>query len=176
MSEIEKYIRGQVARLVPVINFEAQVVSVDKTQDTCVVQPAEGPEIPDVKLKSVISDADQKMICYPLVESFVTVSCLRNSYTDFYVSQYSAVEQVVTNCDNVIFNGGENGGLVNWPDAKEQHDLVKQFIEAVKNACSIPVPEPGSGANSAFQAALNSAISSIDVPSFEGLEDTKVKH
>jgi hypothetical protein len=80
-------------------------------------------------------------------------------------------------CDDIEFNGGENGGLVNWTEAKAQLDFVKQFVDAIKQlAGGMPIPEPGNGAASAFQAALNGVISSIQVPNFDDLEDTKIKH
>jgi hypothetical protein len=173
---IEEYIKRTAGRMIKVINFEAQVVSVDKNKDTIVVQPVEGDEIPDVKLKSIISDNTKKIVPYPAVGSFVTVSLLRNSNIDFYVTGFSEVEELVINCDKVVINGGDKGGLVNWTDAKTQHDKTKAFLNAIKNACATPVNEPGNGAPSAFQIALNAAISTLQVPSFESLEDTKVKH
>lgn len=176
MDFIEEYIKRTAGRLVKVINFEATVVSVDKAKDTCVIEPAEGDTIPDVKLKSVMSDNTKKIVCYPAVGSFVTVSLLRNSNIDFYVTAYSEVEEMVINCDTVKINGGDNGGLVKWTSAKGQHDKTKALLNAIKNVCSTPVNEPGNGAPSAFQAALNAAIAALQTPDFENLEDTKVKH
>jgi hypothetical protein len=173
---IEELIKKIAGRMFHVINFEAEVVSVDQDKDTCVVQAVDGDKIDEVKLKSILSDQESKFVLYPKVGSFVTCSILQNLPTECYVSQYSEIDKVVWNCEEIIINGGDKGGLVNWTDAKAQHDLVKNFITAFKNTLTTPIPEAGNGAPSAFQAALNTALGSIQAPNFDNLEDTKVKH
>jgi hypothetical protein len=181
-SFIEEFIKKSAGRLIKVINFEAEVVSVDKAKDTIKVQPVEGDEIPDVKLKSILSDNTKKIVFYPAVGSFVTVSLLRNSEVDFYVTGYSEVEEAVINCDNIVINGGENGGVVKWnPDdaggLKEELDRVKDMLTHLTNVINgAAIPEPGSGAPSALQASLKAAILMDELPTFEDLQDDKLKH
>jgi hypothetical protein len=173
---IEELIRKVAGRLIHIINFEAEVLSYDEETDTCVVKTPEDVEIDGVKLKSIVSDESSKFVSYPTVGSYVTCSILNNMPDECYVTQYSQIDKVVLNCEQVIINGGQNGGLVNWPSAKAQLDLVAQFIEVFKNNLSIPVNEPGNGAPSAFQQALNTALTSIQTANFNDLEDTIVKH
>lgn len=172
---IEEYIKRTCARLVTTINFECEVVSVDKVKDTIVVKPTEGDDIPDVKLKSVISNSTQKIVAYPAVGSFVTVSSLRNTMIDYYVSQYSEVEELKMNCDNIVINDGSKGGLVNWPDVKAELDKTNEVVNILKNLLTTWVPAPGDG-GAALKTAATAQLAGKVTGNFNDKEDTKVKH
>lgn len=174
---IEQLIQRVVGRMIKVINFEAEVKSVDDAKDTCVVMAVDGPEIPDVKLKSILSDQESKFVVYPKVGSFVTVSILQNMETECYVSQYSEIQKIVLNTDEVIINGGAKGGLVNWPDVQAELDKNNEILQAILQVITgAPITEPGNGAPSALQQSLGSALNGKTVGNFADKEDTKVKH
>jgi hypothetical protein len=156
-------------------SFEAVVVSVDKEKDTIVCKPEDSPEIPGVKLKSILSDQESKLVIYPAVGSFVTITRLHNLPLDFFVSQYSQVEEIVTNCDKVVYNGGTNGGLVNWPEAKAELDKTKEVVEAIKTALTNWVVVGGDGGG-ALKVAFTAAIAGKTVGNYDDKEDLKVKH
>lgn len=158
-----------------VINFEAKVISVDKDKDTCVVQAEDAPEIEGVKLRSIIGNIATKLIVYPVVNSYVTVSCLHNMPNELYVSQVSEVDEIITNCEQVTYNGGENGGLVNWPDLKTQLDKTNEVVDAIKEAMTnwVVVPNDGGGA---LKTLFNAAIAGKTTGNYEDLEDTKFLH
>jgi hypothetical protein len=174
-SYIEEFIKKSAGRLIKVINFEAEVVSVDKTKDTIVVKPAEGDDIPDVKLKSILSNNTKKIVLYPAEGSFVTVSLLRNSEVDFYVTGYSEVEEAVINCDNIVINGGANGGLVNWSSVKEQLDKTNEVVQALVNSLTGWTPVANDG-GAALQIYANGQLAGKSVGNYADKEDTKVKH
>jgi hypothetical protein len=156
-------------------NIEGKVISVDKVKDTCVVKPEDGPEIPGVKLKSVISNATTKLVVYPKVDSYVTIGRLYNMELECFVAQVSEVDEIRTNCENVIYNGGDNGGLVNWPAVKDELDKTNEVVNIIKQTLGTWVPVGGDG-GAALKTAFNAAIVGKNVGDFDNKEDTKVKH
>lgn len=174
-EKIRERLKEMASEVGPQVSMLAQVKSVDEAAMTCELYDDEsGLDYYDVRLRPVL-DNNKSLTLVPKIDTWVLAIRIEDS-DDWMIIACGEFEKVLIDCDEIVLNGGTKGGLVNWPDAKAQHDLVKQFIEAVKQACSTPVNEPGSGAPSAFQAALNSALSSIQAPSFDNLEDGKVKH
>jgi hypothetical protein len=155
---------------VPIIVEPATVLSVDVDQLTCVVQLLDETEIPDVRLKAGIDGITDGLLQFPKVESVVLVGMIGNKINTRFVILYSEV-------DEVRFFNGENGGLVIWPNTKTELDKVKDLLTAIVNVLDgAPIPEPGSGAPSALQNALKTAITGKTLPSFEDLVNDKVKH
>lgn len=176
MTAIEEFIRKTVLRFVKMQSFEAEVVSVDKLKDTIVVKPAEGDNIPDVKLKAIISTNTKKIVLYPAVGSFVTVTLLRNSDVDYYVSQYSEVEETIINCDNIVINGGDNHGLVKIADLVTRMNLIEQKVNDVVskfNAHTHTGVTAGGGVSGITATPVVGALTETNQAQ---LEDTKVKH
>lgn len=174
-AQIREALKRMAGEVGPQFSMLAQVKSVSEDDFTCDLYDDEsGLDFFDVRLRPVI-DGKESLTIIPKVDSWVLAIRLEDS-DDWMIIAVGEAEKFHLKCDQIVINGGSKGGLVNWPDAKEQHDLVKQFITAVKEVCGTPITEPGNGAPSAFQAALNSAVSSIQTPTFNNLEDTKVKH
>lgn len=175
-DQIRKKLKQMASEVGPDVSLLALVKSVDEGEKTCVlIDDDSGMEFPEVRLRPVI-DGKNSLTLIPKLDTWALAVRIEDG-DDWMVIGVGEVQKVLLDCDEIIINGGSKGGLVNWPDAKAQHDLVKNFITAVKNVCSTaPIPEPGNGAASAFQAALNSALNSINAPSFENLVDNKVKH
>jgi hypothetical protein len=78
-------------------------------------------------------------------------------------------------CDNVIINDGTNGGLVNWPAAKEQLDKTNEVVQALVDALKNWVVVPNDG-GAALQAYATAQLAGKAIGDFDDLEDTKVKH
>jgi hypothetical protein len=172
---IEELIKRVAGKLIKVINFEAEVISVDQVKDICVVKPVDGSEIDGVKLKSILSDAASKFVIYPKVGSFVTVSILQNMETECYVSQYSEIEKIVLNTDVIVINNGDNGGLVNWPSVKAELDKTNQVVNALVQSLTGFTPVPNDGGN-ALKIYATSQLSGKQVGDYNDKEDTKFKH
>lgn len=174
---LEDLIKSILKRYSKTKNFEGEVVSVDELKETCVVKPVDAPELFGVRLKSIIGTTSSRLVIIPKVGSYVTVSVLNNIETETYVTQFSEVDKILTNCENVIYNEGSKGGLVNWPDAKVQLEKTNELLQALIGAINgAPIPEPGSGSPSALQAALKGALVGKQLGDYSNLEDTKVKH
>lgn len=149
--------------------FPAEVLSVDLNTHTIKVKPVGRAEIPDVRLKAGEESENTGIVEVPEVNSSVLVGLIGNDKNTAYVVKCSKVS-------SVIINGGDLGGLIKIEELKSELDKYNQLLEAFLNALSTPVSEPGNGAPSAFQAALNSALSSKQLPDFAQIEDDKVKH
>lgn len=176
---IEEQIRQALSSYIKRINPDATVLgtvkSVDETAATCTVWDEDSQTtLYDVRLRPTL-DGNKSITLIPAFNTWALAVRIEDS-EDWMVLAVGELAKYFITCSNVVINDGQNGGLVNWPDAKTELDKVKQFITAFKNCLSVPVSEAGGGAPSAFQAAMNSAMSSTAVPSFENLEDPKVKH
>jgi hypothetical protein len=87
----------------PVYLIDATVISVDKSKRNCVCQALSGKTqntLNDVRLMASLDDG---MLLLPSIGS--TVVIMRNELIDPVIIQYSQVDQI-------IFNGGDLGGLV----------------------------------------------------------------
>lgn len=73
-------------------------------------------------------------------------------------------------------NGTEYGGIIKIEELKNElekiNTFLKKFVETLKTA----VTEPGNGAPSALQQALNTALSTLPFADFTQIENEKVKH
>ena len=172
---LEELIKSVLKRFSKTRNYEGEVVSVDEVKETCVVKPVDAPELLGVRLKSIIGNTTTSLVIIPKVGSYVTVSVLNNIETETYVTQFSEVEKILTNCDNVIYNGGTKGGLVNWPDAKVQLDKTNEVLQAVVDALKNWTPVASDG-GAALKTFFNLQLGSKTKGDFNNLEDTKVKH
>lgn len=83
---------------------------------------------------------------------------------------------IARNSGNVEINGTNLGGAVIAGELQAQLEKNNQILQAIKQVLSVPVNEPGGGSPSAFQAALNAAVSSLPIGSFDHIENEKVKH
>lgn len=172
---IEELIKSVVKRYVKTINFEAKVLSVDKTKDTCVIQAEDAPEIEGVKLRSILGDVATKLIVYPKVNSYVIVSLLYNMDAEVYVSQVSEVDEIITNCEQITYNGGENGGLVKVNELKTQLDKTNDVVNTIVNSLKNWITVPNDG-GAALKTLFNANIGIKVVGDFSGIENEKIKH
>lgn len=150
--------------------FEAIVLERDDENMTVDVEPFEEAELFDVRLKAGIDQVQQGIVEFPTVGSTVLVGIIRNNVETCFILKCSEVEKIV-------INGGELGGLVNWPDVKAELQKNNEILEAMLDILTgAPVNEPGNGAPSALQASLSGALAAKQVGDFEDKEDLKVMH
>lgn len=113
--------------------FTAKVKSVDG--EVCSVE-TEGLTLTDVRLRAVVNGEESKMLVTPKTESYVTVLDVRGDMRELLVVavsevekvEVSEVEKVEVTAEKVIFNGGNNGGLINIDKLTEKlNALVKEL-------------------------------------------------
>lgn len=165
-----------------------QVIPGEVTEVTapyyCTVKPVNGPEIYEVRLRASIDNSDTGFIEVPKKNSTVLIGLIGNSSDNCFVVKCSEVEKVLMKVGAKIFELNENGVFLNgdtWSTVKGNiltpaMDANKQFLTAFKQLLSTPINEPGNGAPSAFQAALNLALSGLQLGDHSQIENTNVKH
>lgn len=155
----------------PVYPIPAEVIAVndDKTID---VQPlTDDPEFFEVRINADIQAAAGIRIV-PKVGSKVFV--LPMNHEAAIVVLTSEVEKIFVDCENIVFNGGDNA-LVKWNDLKAELDKTKEAVDAILNVFSswTPVPNDGGGA---LKTAASSQLAGKTTGNYNGLEDETIKH
>ncbi|EMB23321.1 hypothetical protein [Treponema denticola] len=77
---------------------------------------------------------------------------------------------------NIELNGSDFGGLIKIEELKMQLQKNMAILNGILGTLKAPIPEPGNGAPSAFQAALITAIGTMQTGDFSNIENKKVKH
>lgn len=118
--------------------FTAKVLSTDG--ETCCVD-ADGLVLSDVQLRAVVNGEESGILITPKTGSYVTVADLSGDLTRIVVVGFSEVEKIEVNADDkIIFNGGQNKGLVkvekmvNWMQ-KVYNDL--QYLTVLLSSSTV---------------------------------------
>lgn len=144
------------------------VKSVDEEKLTCVVTLLDQTEIMDVRLKAAVDEVTEGLVQIPAVGSSVLVALIGNKIENRFVMLYSNVVKV-------SFYGGENGGLVNWPDVKAELDKTNAVVNALVQSLTGWTPVPNDG-GSALKIYATTQIGALQVGDFDDKEDLKVLH
>jgi hypothetical protein len=173
-EQIRQSLKKMASEVGPDHSLLAQVKSVDAENKLCDLYDDDSDlDFYDVRLQPVI-DGKQSIVLVPKVDSWVLAVRLEGT-DDWAIVWAEQLEKYIVECDNVEFNGGENGGLVNWPDAKAQLDKSNEVLGIIMNTLTTWTPIPNDG-GAALKTAFSTAIAGKTLGSFEDLEDTKVKH
>lgn len=73
-------------------------------------------------------------------------------------------------------NGSDYGGLIKIEELKMQLQKNTAILNGLLGVLKAPVTEPGNGSPSVFQAALLSAIGTMQTGDFSNIENKKVVH
>ena len=150
----------------------AQVVSVDENKSTCTVRIKgvnQSVDVPNVNLQTGVCDGLQII---PVVGSDVLV--ITSTYNQSYIIQYSDVDKfylqvgdsevTINNDGSMQLNDGSYDGLVKVQELTQKLNDLENDVNNLKNilqtVLTTTVNEPGNGAPSAFQIAMNAALAS----------------
>lgn len=167
MKSLEQLIQTTVKRMMPVQAFTGKVVSVDKDNNTCMVDD-EGLEL-QCRLVSAVDGSDQVLVIYPAIESLVTCLILNNDAAQCQVIGYTRI-------DEVYLGGNENGGLTITPELKSQLDVMTARIDTIIDAITNAAVAPADG-GATFKANMIATLEgNTDKEDFSEIENDKVKH
>lgn len=110
--------------------FPAIVVAVNKDKGTCVVE-ADGLQLLDVQLSSILDGNNQKFYLFPKQESSVLVSPINEDLNRLYVESYSEIESLDLNIEQVRFQVDKDGFLLK-KENETLRKLMSDLIAAIK--------------------------------------------
>jgi hypothetical protein len=173
-EQIRRALKEMASEVGPDSSLVAKVKSVDETNLTCdLIDDQSQLDFNDVLLRPVI-DGSESLTIIPKVNSWVLAIRMEDS-DDWVIIYCCDVAKFRLKCDDISFNGGTKGGLVNWPDAKVQLDKSNQIIAAMVSVFNSWTPVANDG-GAALKTAMATALSGKSVGHFDNLEDTRVKH
>jgi hypothetical protein len=180
-------LRKMIRKEIVAVTIPMTVVSVDKAKATCTCKEEDSDVYPNVRLKSVADDSNIGAIIYPAVNSEVLVSKIMNDENNLFIVKINTVESILITVKDVfkcelkpdgklIFNSGENKGLVKLLQAVENFDKIKNYADAIETAAG--------GIASALEGLVpgtSLTYSGITEPAkaacvFVDMENTKIEH
>lgn len=173
MSKLSEAFKQLMANQEEAYSMVCTVKSVDEDARTCNVEPLNGDaDIPSVNLQANIELAEG-VVLIPKVDSFVIVTFLTKDRA--FVSQFAELSKILVDTPEVIFNGGDNGGLINIEELKTQINKNSGAIDALLNLFSswVVVPSDGGAALKTLSSTVLAGKSTADLSS---IEDETVKH
>lgn len=147
--------------------FEAEVVSVDKGGNTCVVKKMGSEvEFEDIRLISDTENTDSNTVFYPQVGSMVSIA--------FDTTTLSGFVAIAGQTEEIVLNGGENGGLVIIDALIKKLNAIEQKLNDFINDYKSHNHLHPQGPTTAF--VKPSTLASLNKTKQDDLENKKVKH
>ncbi len=149
------------------------VTAIDEDERTCTCDPIDDPDatIFNVKFQTVINST-MGIFIKPKLNTHVMVTFINQNAG--FISLVSQIDEILINCDSVVFNDGKNGGLINIQSLITQVDKNTAVIEQIQSVFRnwIPVVSDGGAALKALSANFISLLRA----DLSDIEDTKIKH
>jgi hypothetical protein len=93
------------------------------------------------------------------------------------ITDFEFVVVMFSDIDEITLMDGSFGGLTKTQELKTQIDKTNDVVNTILTVLTgSPINEPGSGAPSALQAALHTALGIKTVGDFSGIENSLIKH
>lgn len=169
LSEIKESIQKMASKGGAGIVFTAKVKSV-QANTTCTVD-LDGLTVSDVRLRAVVNGETSKILVTPKTGSHVLVADLSGDLSQLAVVGYSEVEKIEVDAnDKIIFNGGENKGLVKVESMVDWMQKVYNDLQTLVGLLSSSAVA-GNGANLAITFSPTTPSPNID-----DFQNKDVKH
>lgn len=173
-EEIRNRLKQMASELGPKVSLLGTVKSVNETEQTCVIYDDDLEiDFEEVRLRPVL-DGTVSLKMVPKVNAWALAIRIEDE-GEFMLIAAGEYDKVILNCENIVFNGGENGGLVNWPAVKTELDKTNALLNAIKNSLTGWTPVPNDG-GAALKVYATTQIGILATGDFAGKEDEKVKH
>lgn len=174
MLTIREAIQKIVEEQGEIYSLVCNVTAVDEDKRTIDAQPINGAaEIFDIKLQAAESGGTG-LVLIPEEESEVIVTFL--SKDTAFVSLCTSASKILVNCDEIVFNDGDNGGLVLAGALADKLAAVETMANDLHTALlGIVVPLAPSGAYP-FAPSFASILPIQPTTQQSDLENDKIKH
>lgn len=151
------------------------IKSVNEPELTCTVQ-YDDIRVEGVRITASTDKADTQTYFVPKTESWVLVSNIETSDTDAVIVAFTEIEKIVVQCENVEFNGGQNGGLIRINDLIAKINAIENDLNTLKNVFSMWVTVLGDGGASLKTASTTWSASTLQNTVVNDIENPKIKH
>ncbi len=169
-SVIQEAIEKTAKDMIPLFVTEGTVTSVDKEANTCKVERDNLPELFKVRLNAITSPGSNCVVIYPKVGSDVLVLLVENNPTDGYLLTASEIDQV-------IINGGSNGGLVIVDGLVSKiNELVTKFNEHTHSDVIVEVTGGSGSPAVGVPGTSGTTTTEADELVSSDFENTAIKH
>ncbi len=127
-----------------------KVLSVDKTNCTCLIQPVDGTaDIPDARLRASIDGASAGVVIFPAVDSKVICSMIMDSDEAWSIIKMDEVESVLITvqtafkCEikptgELILNDGVLGGLIKINELLAKINALEERMNTHQHLTTTP--------------------------------------
>ncbi|MAX81753.1 MAG: hypothetical protein CL843_16445 [Crocinitomicaceae bacterium] len=176
----------QFKKMLPIEMMVATVQEVDESNFTCTIAEDGEEDAPyyDVRLKPIIESGDNGVIPVPKIGSWVIAAKLGEDRRSIAVIVPGEIDKHIIKTDDVYvevsdtvkLNGDSFGGVVKWPDAVQQLNILTARVDALYNALQNSSTAAQDG-GATYKEAIVTILSAVtQKESFSNLENTKVKH
>jgi len=182
MEDLTRQLTEFILERIPLQAELVKVVAVDQGKLECTILLNE-VEIEGVNLTPTSKKTG--LIQIPKAGSHVIISTLHNEEGDYFVSLFGEIEEVILITENkervkitsseVVFDSGENGGLIKIEELKSQLNKNTQAIQKILDVFSgwTPVVQDG---GAALKTQATSNLTGLQLANFANIENDKIKH
>jgi hypothetical protein len=181
MSPFELLIKEVAGSTLALVTRTGKVISIDETARTCDVEFEDGVTAPILgcRLNSIVSDYKDSVVLIPRKGSYVFVVSVGGRNEDVFVMGYSEIDKVLVKIgdtsvnmdrDGVVFNGGDNKGLVK---VQNMVDWMSKVHQDLTTLTSLLLNTAVAGNGAPLGIVFNPGTPS---PQASNFENDKVKH
>ena len=173
-EQIRSILKSMARELGPKTSLLGTIKSVDEANQTCVIYDDDLEiDFEDVRLRPVL---DEIVGLKPVPKLNTWALAIRIEDEDeWMLIAAGEYDKWLLNCEQVVFNAGENGGLVKWNELKTQLDKTNEVVNALVSSITGWTPVPNDG-GAALKLYATGQLAAKVVGNYNGLEDEKVKH
>ncbi len=169
MAELDDIFEIFIERLISKEMFYTQygtAKDVDKEKRTCTLVPSGDFAERPVRLQPLM-DSKRGLVVIPVEGSQIAVT---------FTNKNTAILVASEDIEEVIYQGGENGGLINIEPLTSKINTLESDLNNLKTAIASWVPVPNDGGASLKALITSYAASSITLTTRNDIEDTKFQH
>lgn len=154
----------------------------------CEVERTGLATLTEVRLNSIIQTINSSVTIYPKTESYVLVGFIEEKKTESFIIMYSEIDKIevwfdeenkkgyVISADGVVFDKGENSGIVIAPELVSQLAKLTNRVDTIINAIENGVPVPRDG-GVGYQTSMKAILATIvETEDFSNIENERIKH
>jgi hypothetical protein len=194
MTPLEEIIQKEVRRQLSQVTVIGKVSGdVDIDSRTCNVVFEDGQRAPvkGCRLNAIISDYKDNVLIVPRKDSYVMVTGVEGNAADKYVVGYSEVDRVSVKIgdtsvdmdkDGIVFNGGDNKGMVKIEELTDKLNALKDTLNDLTNSynththvvnASVSIPNATATGTAIATTSQAQQAQAFDMSYYE---NDKVKH